>query len=147
MTTNKPTDAFLNLLQEDRRYRLEAYAFVREALAYAQSLHASSGKKTKSRTSKTPSAELTINERHMTGRQLCEAIRQLAAEQFGMMAPVVFRSWGIRSTSDFGEIVYNLIRIGHMKQSKSDRREDFDDVYDFDDVFLRDFRISTVDQD
>jgi uncharacterized repeat protein (TIGR04138 family) len=61
-----------------------------------------------------------------------------------MMTPLVFGNWGIRSTSDFGEVVYNLIRIGRMKQSKSDRREDFDDVYDFAEVFQQDFRITAL---
>ena len=53
------------------------------------------------------------------------------------MAKVVLNSWGLRTTGDFGEIVYNLIGIGMMKKSKTDRREDFDDVFDFDEE-LRD---------
>ena len=31
-----------------------------------------------------------------------------------------------------------------MKKSKSDRREDFDDVYVFDDVFVKGFRINVM---
>jgi uncharacterized repeat protein (TIGR04138 family) len=55
---------------------------------------------------------------------------------------VVLNSWGISSTSDFGEIVYSLIRIERMKRSKSDRREDFDDVFDFEEAFQRGYRIT-----
>ena len=55
------------------------------------------------------------------------------------MAKLVLASWGIRSTSDFGEIVYNLIRIGKMSKSDDDRREDFDDVYDFEQAFVREY--------
>jgi len=58
------------------------------------------------------------------------------------MAAVVLKSWGVESTSDFGEIVYNLIRIGYMKKSESDRREHFDNVFDFDDAFQRQFKIT-----
>ena len=51
-------------------------------------------------------------ERHLTGQQLCEAIRLYALEQYGYMAQDVLKSWGITSTGDFGEIVFNLIRVG-----------------------------------
>ncbi|MFW6171745.1 MAG: Minf_1886 family protein, partial [Planctomycetota bacterium] len=67
---------------------------------------------------------------------------QLALEQFGLMARVVLNSWGIRSTGDVGEIVYNLIGIGMMKKSPSDRREDFEDVFDFEEAFEREFKIT-----
>ena len=42
-------------------------------------------------------------------------------------------------TSDVGEIVYNLIRVDLMRKSASDRREDFDDVFDFKQAFDDDF--------
>ena len=80
--------------------------------------------------------------RHVSGQDLCQALRQLAHEQYGLMAKLVLASWGIRSTSDFGEIVYNLIKIGEMSKSDGDRREDFDDVYDFDQAFVREFAIT-----
>ena len=82
------------------------------------------------------------SESHLTGQELCEAIRINALEQFGYMALVVLRSWGLRTTSDFGEIVYNLIDIGVMNQSESDRREDFNDVYDLEQAFREEFRIT-----
>jgi len=53
----------------------------------------------------------------------------------------VLGSWGISSTSDFGEIVYNLIRIDQMRKSDNDRREDFDDVYSFDNAFEPIFKL------
>ena len=61
------------------------------------------------------------------------------------MAKVVLNSWGLHSTSDFGEIVYNLIRVGMMKKSNTDRREDFDNVYDFEESFTRQFQITLPD--
>jgi uncharacterized repeat protein (TIGR04138 family) len=110
----------LDLLKQDQRYHIEAYQFVREALAYAQEIFKNN-----------PPPEAQAGENHITGQQLCEAIRLYSLEQFGFMAKTVLNSWGVHSTSDFGEIVYNLIRIKHMKKSSSDRREDFDNVYDF----------------
>ena len=126
------------LLKEDPRYRLEAYQFVREALSYAQDVMAK-GDET---AGQGESEEATESDRHLTGQQLCEAIRQYAIDQFGFMAQVVLKSWGVTSTSDFGEIVYNLIRIGFMKKSDADRREDFDGVYNFDDAFREQFQIT-----
>jgi uncharacterized repeat protein (TIGR04138 family) len=133
------------LLQEDPRYRLEAYQFVREALSYAQDV-LTAGDETKEKEPKDPQPEETAEvDRHLTGQQLCEAIRQYALDQFGYMAQVVLKSWGVTCTSDFGEIVYNLIRIGFMKKSDTDRREDFNDVYNFDDALRQQFQITLPD--
>ncbi len=65
-----------------------------------------------------------------------------AIDQFGLMARVVLKNWGVSHTGDFGDIVYNMIDIGLMKKSDSDRREDFDGVYDFIEAFDRHFQIS-----
>jgi len=127
----------IQLLKQDSRYKLEAYQFVRDALAYAQD---------ELKLGQQPDEEVEEEEEqvdaHLTGQQLCEAIRQLAQEQFGLMARVVLESWGVHCTSDFGEIVYNLIQIGLMKKSATDRREDFDDVFDFQEAFERQFKIT-----
>jgi uncharacterized repeat protein (TIGR04138 family) len=69
----------------------------------------------------------------------------LAHEQYGLLAKLVLASWGIRSTSDFGEIVYNLIRIGRLSKSPRDRREDFDNVYDFEQALVKEFVITKED--
>lgn len=125
------------LLEQDKRYKLDAYQFVRDALDYAQSVM------------QMPTQEAGDSgrsvERHITGQQLCEAIRQYALQQYGFLAKAVLNSWGVYSTGDFGEIVYNLIRIKLMKKSKTDRREDFDDVYIFEGAFEPDF--STEEED
>ena len=123
------------LLKDDPRFKLEAYQFVRDALAFAQD-ELGMGRKV----GPTEMEDLPP-EAHLTGQQLCESIRQYALAQYGLMAKVVLNSWGVSETSDFGEIVYNLISISLMKKSTSDRREDFDDVYEFEDAFVRDFQI------
>ena len=80
--------------------------------------------------------------KHLTGQELCEAIRLFAQEQFGLMAKCVLNSWGVHSTSDFGEIVYNLIKAGEMRKTPNDEREDFDDVYDFEEGLVKSFKIT-----
>jgi uncharacterized repeat protein (TIGR04138 family) len=85
-------------------------------------------------------------ESHLTGQQLCEAIRLYASELYGLMAKVVLNSWGLRTTSDFGEIVYSLIELGEMTKSDSDRPEDFENVYDFDEAFRARYEIDMPDE-
>lgn len=133
----------LQLLRDDPRYKIDAYQFVRDALGYAQDVLAM-GAETPTDLSEQEEADEDQPrvEAHLTGQQLCEAIRSYAQEQYGLMAKTVLNNWGIHSTSDFGSIVYNLIDIGLMRKSKEDRREDFDDVYDFETAFRQDFQIT-----
>jgi uncharacterized repeat protein (TIGR04138 family) len=132
--------AIAKLLQEDRRYPLEAYIFVFEALHYAQEV-LSLGSESPSEPSGETEAEEAGPQRHVSGQELCEAIRRFALEQYGYMAKLVLSNWGMHATSDFGEIVFNLIRIGRMRKTPQDRREDFDNAYDFEQAFRQQFRI------
>src|SRR5207248_10904826 len=84
--------------------------------------------------------------RHVSGPELCLALKHLAQQQYGYMARLVLATWGIRSTSDFGEIVYNLIKIGKMSRSDTDRREDFDDVYDFEKALVKEYAFTQEEQ-
>jgi len=140
--------SIFELLKRDRRYRLEAYKFVFEALNYAQNVlglgAASESEAAGSEAEAEPPAERSQQEQHVTGQELCEAIRQYALDQYGLMTQTVLKSWGITSTGDFGEIVFNLIHIGKMRKTPTDRREDFDNVYDFDAAFRQGFRIGPV---
>jgi uncharacterized repeat protein (TIGR04138 family) len=130
------------VLQRDPRYRPEAYEFVREALGYAQDCLQMGRDPASWGEGEEDDPEEVRSERHLTGQELCQAIRQYVIAEYGFMAMAVLNSWGIRSTSDFGEIVYNLIDVGLMKKSKNDRREDFDNVYDFDEALCRQFEIT-----
>jgi uncharacterized repeat protein (TIGR04138 family) len=84
-------------------------------------------------------------ERHVSGQELCEAMRQYAHQQYGYLAKNVLNHWSIFSTSDFGEIVFNLIEIEQMRKTPSDNREDFDNVFDFDEGFQESFQFSSPD--
>ena len=84
-------------------------------------------------------------ERHVSGQELCEAMRLYAQDQYGYLAKNVLNHWGLETTKDFGEIVFNLIEIGQMRKTASDAREDFDGVFDFDEGFQRSYQISLPD--
>lgn len=124
----------------DKRYQAEAYLFVFEALQYAQEVLGLGASD--------PDPEPALDdeevqvEKHVSGQELCGAIREYAIEQFGLMALTVLHQWGIRQTDDFGEIVFNLIEIGQMRKTENDRKEDFQNVFDFEEGFRRSFEIT-----
>ena len=146
-----PANPLCELLARDRRYKVDAYLFVLEALSYGQDslglgaeppeedLEPRSADPAPSAgRGRGPRPRRPAAERHLTGQQLCEAARHYALQQYGFLARTVLGTWGIRSTRDFGEIVFNMIDIGQMRKTRRDKREDFDDVYDFEEAFTRD---------
>jgi uncharacterized repeat protein (TIGR04138 family) len=151
MSESMPDAAMMRLLQEDQRFPLDGYIFVYQALAYAQNV-LEMGADVASDSAALDAEEEEADdeaddapsgpERHVTGQQLCEAIRQFALEQYGYMAKTVLNCWGIHTTGDFGDIVFNLIRIGRMRKTPDDSRADFENVYDFETAFQQDFRIT-----
>ena len=148
-------DAFEKLLIEEPRYSRLAYAFVSETLQVAQMMSvtnqkdipASGNMAGKTSDVKRRGKSEPLEPQHVTGHAVCLAARSLALERFGLLARRVLGEWGIRSTSDLGEIVYHLIRIGLMGKTDDDRREDFDDVFDFDTELLQPFDFSHLSAD
>jgi uncharacterized repeat protein (TIGR04138 family) len=69
--------------------------------------------------------------RHVTGRQLCEGLRDCAIRRWGFMARTVLGHWNVTATLDFGRIVFMMVKAGLLKTSDGDKVEDFQDVYDF----------------
>jgi uncharacterized repeat protein (TIGR04138 family) len=114
------------------RYHHQAYLFLKEALSSTQQM-----------LGRDPAAEAHQESAHISGQELLEGIRILAAQQYGMLAPTVFASWGIRDTSDFGRIVFELIELGELRRTDQDQLSDFDDGYAFDAVFQQDYVIDT----
>ncbi|MEM9943281.1 MAG: Minf_1886 family protein [Planctomycetota bacterium] len=134
--------SLVQLVNQDPRYPVDAYWFVREALAYAaDSLELGASILEEDDDELELSMQKARRERHLTGQQLCEAIRQYALNQYGYMANVVLKSWNIDKTDCFGDIVYNMISIGLMKKSSEDRKSHFDNVFDFEDAFENNFQI------
>jgi len=127
------SDPLEPLLAKDPRYAREAYHFVFEALSHTQEMLGIE-------------EAATVEERHVSGQQLMEGVRQLAQEQFGLMARTVFHSWGIHNTVDFGQIVFNLVQSELMAATDNDTIDDFADVFDIDTALHQGYRI-TLDDD
>lgn len=113
------------------RYHRHAYYFVTEALRLAQELL---GRE---------SSDADDDSAHITGRELLDGVRVLGLRQFGMMAPVVFAHWGITTTDDFGQIVFEMIEREELRKTERDQVSDFADVYHFDDVFQQNYQVDT----
>ena len=137
MSAIDPTYPMTELLRRDRRYSPEAYTFIFEALRFAQEQF---GLRKDLVEQELDDADEDVH--HVTGQQLCQAIRKYALEQYGMMAKCVLNTWGVYETGDFGEIVFNLIDLGQMRKTDTDRREDFHDVFSFNEAFPQRFSMS-----
>lgn len=114
------------------KYHTDAYRFVDSALRFTQK-----------RLNRQPKGndELDDESAHISGPELLDGVRELALQEFGLMTIPVFRHWGVRSTDDFGRIVFDFIERGAMRKTEQDQVTDFFAVYDFEEVFDRDFRI------
>jgi len=77
--------------------------------------------------------------RHVSGPELLMGFRDHALEQYGPMASTLLREWGIHKCSDVGDMVFLLIESGIFGKQESDTKEDFSDIYDFDEVFVKPF--------
>jgi uncharacterized repeat protein (TIGR04138 family) len=110
---------FRNVLVQNSRYDFEAYSFVLEALSFTLQ-------------------RLKIP-RHLNASELLEGIRQFAIKSFGPMSKTVFEAWGIKSCADFGEVVFDLIRMGLITKRDSDSKADFKEGYDFQEAFEKPF--------
>jgi uncharacterized repeat protein (TIGR04138 family) len=118
----------IRAIERPTRYHPNSYHFIYQAPRFTQ--------QSLNRTGQTPGKDA-----HISGVELLEGIRVLALRQFGLMTRTVFRVWGVRRTSDFGRIVFELIERGEMSKTDQDQLSDFFDVYDFDVAFDRDYRV------
>ena len=114
-------------------YSIEAFYFVQEGLQFAADrVHGP--------------AKATLTEpdgtRHINGRQLCEGLRAFALERWGLMARAVLSIWGVRSTGDFGRIVFAMIEAELLQKQPTDSLKDFANVYDFARAFDAGYRIN-----
>jgi uncharacterized repeat protein (TIGR04138 family) len=108
-----------DIANKDPRYTVEAYIFVLEALDHTRREFGLSG--------------------HVTGRQLLEGIKALSLQRYGAMTKMVFEHWGVKNTLDFGNIVINMVNEHILSKTPEDSIDDFKDVYDFEDVFVKQY--------
>ena len=114
-----------SILRDDKRYGVGAYVFVRMALDFT----------VKRACAEDPSR----TERHVSAAELLEGVKDFALETFGPMAMTLFEEWGVRSTEDIGQIVFNLVRAQALRKTDDDKLEDFAGGFDFREAFVAPF--------
>jgi len=117
-------EALDTIVASDRRYQRDAYVFLRDALDFTTKQQ----KKIKGATV-----------RHVAGPELLDGVRQYALKEFGPLVVTVFDNWGIHCTEDIGNMVFNLIGAGIFGKTEEDSIEDFRNVYDFEEAFVKPF--------
>jgi uncharacterized repeat protein (TIGR04138 family) len=118
------------LMEEAGGYAPQSFQFIRDGLAHtAEMVYGQS-------------VEVTLTElgiaddsRHVSGHELCIGLRDFAIQRYGLMAMAVLTKWGITETRDFGNIIFALVNADLMRATEEDDIEDFDAVYEFDEVF------------
>ena len=82
--------------------------------------------------------------RLITGPELAHSCRDLALQRFGVMAGFVLEHWGLKATSDIGDIVFTMVDLGLLISQPQDSRDDFFGVFNFEDAFGREYPWSTA---
>ncbi|MCK6440222.1 MAG: hypothetical protein L6Q71_08495 [Planctomycetes bacterium] len=115
------------IVAKDPRYARNAYVFAFQALEYTMREYLKLS---------------DTQRRHVSAQEILEGMRRFAIDQCGFMARNVWESWGIYSTADWGNVIYNLIAANLMKQNDEDDLAQFRGVYSFDDAFDRNWTFS-----
>lgn len=120
MEENEPKS--LKQIAGETKYPVDAFHFLRRGLDHTvHGIHENPEK-------------MTEHERHVSGEQLSEGLRDFAIHQYGPMARTVLRRWNINRTEDFGHIVFAMVEGGLMQATEEDSVSDFQSIYDLDDA-------------
>lgn len=106
-------NAVATLVERYPEYTEEAYEFMRVALDSAVERFC--------KNDKSP---------HLSAKELYLGACAYALDEYGPLAADVLSFWGLNSSGDFGNVVYNLIEVGIFGKQKGDTREQFDELPD-----------------
>ncbi|MFO0802582.1 MAG: Minf_1886 family protein [Gemmataceae bacterium] len=120
----------MELARREPRYSYEAYQFVCDAVNFTQE-----------RLGRT---EPESDDTHVNGEELLRGACEFAVQEYGLMAPVVFKLWGIRTSDDFGEMVFRLIDAEKLSKSENDAPDDFRGLFDLQKMLADQFENASV---
>lgn len=122
MPSSDSSKSLQEVVEELGLYPAEAFRFVQEGLGYTvQFRH---GEVTE------PDAS-----HHVSGRDLCMGLRDVAWQRWGLLARLVLARWNILTTLDFGRIVFAMVEGDLLQKTHEDTLDDFRNVYEFLAVF------------
>jgi uncharacterized repeat protein (TIGR04138 family) len=116
------------ICKEDPRFDRRAYDFVRLGLDHTV------------KEMRKKDAARAERSRHVSGPELLDGLRAYALDQYGPLAKTVLNAWGVSRCRDFGDIVFNLIEYNVFSKTENDQREDFSDIFEFEDAFVKPFK-------
>ena len=103
-------DAVREIRRADGRFSQEAYGFIMDAL------------------------EFTIHKvgerRHVKAAELLEGVCEHAKNRYGLLAYSVLERWGLKTTDDIGDAVFQLVNAHVLARQEDDSRDDFLGVFD-----------------
>jgi uncharacterized repeat protein (TIGR04138 family) len=121
-------DTFLftiqKIIDKDSRFQPEAYSFINDAVVYTVSKI---------------NAVRDREERHISGLELLEGIKEFAISQFGPMAYEVLSNWGLKDSLSIGHVVFNMVDYQLLGKSKNDTISDFDNSFFLEEELLKPF--------
>lgn len=112
-------DAVEEIRRRDGRFRPDAYAFIMDVLEYT--------------------IRGLEERRHVSAGEMLDGMCRFAHERYGVMSWTVLDNWGIRSTGDIGDIVFQLVDVGVLSRQDGDSRDHFDEVFDLHLALERDY--------
>ena len=107
-------DSFADIVAKDKRYDARAYALLMDVVNY---LSGEEGK-------------------HVPGEDVIDEFRDRALDQFGPLTYTVLTEWGLSSTEDIGEMMFNLVESKRIGRDENDSADAFASGYDFKEAFL-----------
>jgi len=122
----------MELTRSEPRYSYEAYQFVCDAVNYTQD-----------RLGRIALERDPEVDAHVSGGELLRGACAFAVQEYGLMAPVVFKLWGIRTTDDFGDMVFRLIEAERLKKSENDDPDDFRGQFDLEKMLAEEYEQMT----
>ena len=108
------SDSFEDVVAKDSRYNARAYALLTDVIHY---LSGEDGK-------------------HCSGEDILDEFKERALDQYGPLTYTVLTEWGIQSTEDIGEMMFNLVDAKRIQRDENDSADAFSGGYDFKEAFL-----------
>ena len=107
------SDAFADIAAKDKRYAPRAYALLMDVFRY-----------------------LTADGKHVSAADILDEFREMTLDQFGPLSYRVLVEWGVKSTEDVGEMIFNLAESHRIGKDEGDTAESFAGGFNFKEAFL-----------
>ncbi len=110
MLKNELQKIIESIVCEEKRYGKDAYKFVSAAVNYTVAEKKTYG--------------------HVSARELLTGVSEFALKEYSIFYEDIFKSWGVNTAGDIGNIVFLLIKQKALGASPNDSIEDFNTDFD-----------------